>query len=135
MEPFNQLAGHSSGIIVKPICLDNFKPYPPNQTNPEFTIVGMGLIREENNSQKPTHPSKLQFAKLKQVPAKKCLRTYLPKLKNKPLPKDFKESIKKGFCLKGKNKETPCSGDSGAPAFWYDKKGEPYLGGIMYIGK
>ena len=59
----------------------------------------------------------------------------LPKLKNKPLPKDFKETIKKGFCLKGKNKETPCSGDSGAPAFWYDKKGEPYLGGIMYIGK
>ena len=131
MDPFNQ----KKGIIMKPICLDNFKPYPPDQTNPEFTILGMGRIREENNSQKPTHPIKLQFAKLKQVPPKKCLTTYWPKLKNKPLPKDFNESIKKGFCLKGKNKETPCGGDSGAPAFWYDKKGEPYLAGIMYIGK
>ena len=134
MEWFNQ-PGHPPGIIVKPICLDDYKPYPPDQTNPEFTIVGMGQIREKSNSTKPIHPNKLQFAKLKQFPAKKCLHLYLPKLKNKPLPKDFGESIKKGFCLKGKNKETPCTGDSGAPAFWYNKKGEAYLGGILFRGK
>ena len=45
---------------------------------------------------------------MKQYPAKKCFQAYFPKLKNKPLPKDFTESLEKGFCLKGINKETPC---------------------------
>ena len=45
MEWFNQ-PGHPPGIIVKPICLDNFKPYPPDQTNPEFTIIGSDVVRD-----------------------------------------------------------------------------------------
>ena len=48
MEWFNQ-PGHPSGTIVKPICLDDFKPYPPEDTNPEFTIIGMGQIKEQGN--------------------------------------------------------------------------------------
>ena len=133
MEWFHQ-PGHPSGIIVKPICLDDFKPYPPEDTNPEFTIIGMGQIKEQGNSSKPIRATKLQFAKMKQYPTKKCFQAYFPKLKNKPLPKDFTESLEKGFGLKGINKETPCIGDSGAPAFWYNKKGEAYLGGILFRG-
>ena len=70
-----------------------FKPYPPEGTNPEFTIIGMGQIKEQGNIPKPICATKLQFAKMKQYPAKKCFETYFPKLKNKPLPKDFTESI------------------------------------------
>ena len=88
----------------------------------------------KSNSPKPIRATKLQFAKMKQYPTKKCFQAYFPKLKNKPLPKDFTESLEKGFCLKGINKETPRIGDSGAPAFWYNKKGEAYLGGILFRG-
>ena len=69
MEWFNQ-PGHPSGTIVKPICLDDFKPYPPEDTNPEITIIGMGQIKEQGNSPKPIRATKLQFAKMKQYPAK-----------------------------------------------------------------
>ena len=126
-------SGKPPSTIVKPICLDNY--VPQDQKDPEFTIVGMGRIRQiSKKSPKPIDPNKLQYAKMKVVPAKKCFKSYHPKLKNKPLPEDFTESTKRGFCLKGMKKETPCAGDSGAPAFWYDKKGEAYLSGIMYIG-
>ena len=109
-------------ITPLPLFLENQKPQ--NQNDPEFTIVGMGNIREEKKSRKPVFPNKLQYAKMKQIPAKKCFKSYLPELNKKPLPKDFTKSLKKGFCLKGKNKETSCTGDSGAPAFWHNNNGE-----------
>ena len=119
-------------ITPLPLFLENQKPQ--NQNDPEFTIVGMGNIREEKKSRKPVFPNKLQYVKMKQIPAKKCFKSYLPELNKKPLPKDFTKSLKKGFCLKGKNKETSCTGDSGAPAFWHNNNGEAYLAGILYMG-
>ena len=41
----------------------------------------------------------------------------------------------RGFCVKGKNKELTCVGDSGAPAIWYNKSGTAYLIGISYFSQ
>ena len=47
-----------------------------------------------------------------------------------------KKGIKdRGFCVKGIKHQTCCYGDSGSPAIWYDKSGEPYLIGISYLGQ
>ena len=48
------------------------------------------------------------------------------------IKKDIKD---RGFCVKGKKHQTICFGDSGSPAIWYNKSGEPYLIGISYLGQ
>ena len=92
------------------------------ESNEDITIIGMGERKKNNKG-----PIKLRYAKMKQINGRQCYKKWHPR---KPLPKDFSSIEDRGFCVRGKNKETICNGDSGSPAIW-KYKNEDYLIGIL----
>ena len=93
--------------------------------NEDVTIVGMGHISKNRKN-----PSKLQHAIVKQITAKKCFKKVYPM---KKIPENLSNVENQGFCVRGKNKELLCEGDSGSPAIWKNKNGVEYLIGINFF--
>ena len=92
------------------------------ESNEDITIIGMGKRKKNDND-----ITKLQYAEMKKINGRQCYKKWYPR---KPLPKDFSSIEDRGFCVRGQNKETICSGDSGSPAIW-KYKNEDYLIGIL----
>ena len=107
------------GRNVCPICL---MPNNMPTLNQDITIVGMGKTKK--NGKKPLT---LQFATVKQITGKQCFKKWYP---NQEIPKTLSNEEKKGFCIRGNNKELVCHGDSGSPAVWKNKNGVEFLIGI-----
>ena len=118
-EPFSS---SYEGRNVCPICL---MPNNMPTLNQDITIVGMGKTKK--NGKKPLT---LQFATVKQITGKQCFKKWYPK---KEIPKTISNEEKKGFCIRGNNKELVCHGDSGSPAVWKNKNGVEYLIGIAFF--
>ena len=51
----------------------------------------------------------------------------------KKIPKSFSKDDKRGFCVRGDNKQLICQGDSGSPAVWKNKNGVEYLIGVAFM--
>ena len=77
-------------------------------------------------------PLILQYAKVKQITAKKCYKKWFPK---KKIPKSLSNDEKRGFCVRGDNKELVCHGDSGSPAVWKNKNGVEVLIGVAFLSQ
>ena len=118
----SQFKAVHAGISVCPICL--MPKDLPSRTQ-DITIVGMGLT-EENKER----PSKLQYAKVRQLTAKQCFQKNYPK---KEIPENLSNIENRGFCVRGENNEMTCKGDSGSPAVWKNKNGVEYLIGINFF--
>ena len=115
--------GSYDGSYVCPICLPGPKILSQfSNSNEDITIIGTGDRKKNDKAL-----SKLHYAKMKQMNGRKCYKKWFPR---KPIPKDFATIEDRGFCVKGKNKETICNGDSGSSAIWKYKNVE-YLVGIL----
>ena len=113
-----------AGRKICPICLmSNNMP----TLNQDITIVGMGNVNK--NGKKPLI---LQYAKVKQITAKQCYKKWFPK---KKIPKSLSNDEKRGFCVRGDNKELVCHGDSGSPAVWKNKNGVEVLIGVAFLSQ
>ena len=112
---------------IMPVCLPNTKYLGTVNIdsigkNQKIIIMGTGKIKEGS------YPQILQFAKVNLVHTDDCYRKWCSTLK-------LDSEIKKvGFCVRGKNKEVPCAGDSGAPAI-LKQDNKDYLIGINYAGQ
>ena len=95
--------------------------------NQDITIVGMGKVNK--NGKKPLT---LQYATVKQLTGKQCFKKWFPK---KKIPKSLSNEEKRGFCVRGDNKELACHGDSGSPAVWKNKNGVEYLIGVAFLAQ
>ena len=95
--------------------------------NEDVTIVGMGHISKNRKN-----PTKLQYALVKQITANQCFKKVYPM---KKIPENLSNVENQGFCVRGKNKELLCEGDSGSPAIWKNKNGVEYLIGIAFFGQ
>ena len=93
--------------------------------NQDITIVGMGEVNKHGEK-----PSTLQYATVKQLTGKRCFKNRYPK---KKIPNSFSNDEKRGFCVRGDNKELICQGDSGSPAVWKNKNGVEYLIGVAFM--
>ena len=111
------------------VCPISLMPKILPKMDQDITIVGMGV-----KNKKGKKPSKLQYANVKRISSQECIKKWYPReqLGN---PNSLKNNNydKKGFCIRGKNKEILCKGDNGSPAIWKTEDGEAFLIGIAAL--